>query len=221
MSYHPDRGKSRYRYRKYVSICKDINCNGKHGKHCPSDRPRSAQNGQYRKCGQWVVELFDETRKWQSLVFKDVRSKTDAKKRLAILIADRERGKLNLSVRKTIPLLKEYCGKYLERIANGKENTILYKRRAAKALVEGMGNYRLNRITPFIVEKYRIDKQKTCLKPSSINCDIAVLSHIMNQAVREGFIVKNPCSEITLKNTYLNLQRTTRVRHRKWVKLVS
>lgn len=185
------------RYRKYFNQCKEIRCNGRQSKHCPSDRPRNAQNNQYRKCGQWVVELFDETKKWQSLVFKDVRSKADADKRFAVMIADRERGKLNLSVRKTSPLLEEYCDKYLHSIANNtKENTLLHKKRAIKALIEGMGNYRLNRITPFIIEKYRVDRQKTGLKPQSINTDVFVLSHIMSQALKEGLISKNPCSEV-------------------------
>ncbi len=83
------------RYRKYLSGCKNINCKGKEGKHCPSDRP-SNLNGEYKKCGAWVVELFDESSRWKTIAFSDVRSKRDAEKRLALLITDRERGKLNL-----------------------------------------------------------------------------------------------------------------------------
>ena len=59
------------------------------------DRPRRL-NGEYKKCGSWVVELFDESGMWKSIAFRDVRNKRDAEKRLALLIGDRERGSLRL-----------------------------------------------------------------------------------------------------------------------------
>ena len=146
--------------------------------------------------GVGVVELHDENQKWQSLVFKDVRSRVEAEKRLSLLIADRERGKLNLSSKKVIPTFKEFCKEYLESISTGKENTVSQKRRAVKALTTAIGDYRLDRITPFIIERYCIDKQKAGLKPSSINVDTAILKHILNQAINRDLIIKNPCSKV-------------------------
>ncbi len=185
------------RYRKYFNQCKLIKCNGRTGKYCPGDRPTNVQNGSYRACGAYVVELFDENRKWQSLVFKDVRSRADAEKRLAVLIADRERGKLNLVTRKHIPTLAEYCLKYLELSRNDKENNLLRKKRVVNTLTKYMGDYRLDKITPFIIEKFRNErKTKDNIKNSSMNVDVITLNHIYSTAIREGLIEKNPCSDV-------------------------
>ena len=69
------------RYRKYLAGCKSIDCKGKVGKYCPSNRPRNL-NGEYKKCGAWVVELFDESSRWKTIAYRDVRSKRDAEKPL-------------------------------------------------------------------------------------------------------------------------------------------
>jgi len=132
------------RYRKYFSQCKPMNCNGRKGKLCPGDRPRNKLNGQYRACGHWAIEFFDDTKQWQSLTFKDVRSRVDAEKRLAMFISDRERGKLNLPKKKVIPTLAEYSGTYLKLHRNAKENTRIMKKRITTSLVKYLG------ITPWI-----------------------------------------------------------------------
>jgi len=69
-------------------ITKGIECEGKRSRVCPEGVPSP--------CGRWPLEFFDDQKQWVSLSFKDVRSKKDAERRLAIFIADRERGKLNL-----------------------------------------------------------------------------------------------------------------------------
>ncbi len=185
------------RYRKYHPQCKEINCKGRAGKQCPADRPKNAQNGSYRKCGQWVIELFDENKKWQSMVFKDVRSRADAEKRLSILIGDRERGALNLSTRKALPILAEYCQKYLETAKHDKENTKHKKVALVNILSRYLGDYRLDKITPFVVEKFRIDRQeKDGVGNNTTNQDVTGLAIILNRAIRDGLIDKNPCTGI-------------------------
>ncbi|MGR3318787.1 MAG: tyrosine-type recombinase/integrase [Candidatus Anammoxibacter sp.] len=177
------------------SCCKGIDCNGRSGKHCPSDRPRNEQNGSYRRCGRWVVELNDENQKWQSLVFKDVRSKADAERRLSLLIADRERGKLSLPSKKVIPTFAVYSEKYLSLAKGEKENTFIQKKRAVKALSKVFGDYQLDKITPFMVKKYRVEKQeKEGLKPRTINLDVAILKHILNMAIEDNILESNPCA---------------------------
>lgn len=107
---------------------------------------------------KYNVELFDENRRWQSRVYKDVRSKKDAEKRLALLLGDRERGRLSLPGKKTIPTLREYCNKYLELSRNDKENNLLRKKRAIRVINGFLGNYQLEKITGFIIERFRIDR---------------------------------------------------------------
>jgi integrase len=185
------------RFRKYLPLCKDIDCKGKKRRYCPQDRPKNKLNGKYKKCGTWVVELFDEANRWQSVVFRDITNKRDAERRLAILIGDRERGMLRLPRRRNMPTLAEYCNQYLENARNDKENTFLCKARAVKAITKYLGDYKLDSITKFIIQKYRIErKDKDSVKDVTINSDIDILCNIFNRAIDEGIIDKNPCSKI-------------------------
>ena len=184
------------RYRKYLSGCKDISCKGKEGKHCPRDRPRN-KNGEYKKCGAWVIELFDESRRWRTIAFRDVKNKRDAEKRLAILIGDRERDILKLPKKRNTPTLADYCIKYLQSYRTDKENTRLARGRTVKTITKYIGNYKLDKISKFIIEKYRIErKEKDSVKGSTLNLEQAFLSHILNNAAREGILDTNPCSGI-------------------------
>src|SRR3989304_5371831 len=188
------------RFRKYFKQCKGkrsegdrhgkvitkgIECDGKRGRLCPENVPSP--------CGRWLLEFFDDHKQWVSLSFKDVRSKKDAERRLSMFIADRERGKLNLPKKKAIPTLSEYSKTYLEFYRMAKENTLSMKRRAVGALVKYLGEYPIDKISQFIIEKYRIDrKEKDKVKDSSINIDIAILSHVYTVAIKAGSMDKRP-----------------------------
>ena len=185
------------RYRKYFSQCKLIPCNGRPNKrYCPGDRPKRS-SGEYKTCGVWCLEFFDDNKQWQSITFKDITCKTEAEKRLVLFISDRERGKLQLPKKKVIPTLAEYSGTYLELYKGDKENTLVSRHRAINAMVRYLGDYPLDRLTPFLIEKYRNErKERDMVKESSINCDIAILSHLFNTAIKAGILDKNPCKEV-------------------------
>jgi len=183
------------RYRKYFKECKPVQCTGRRSRQCPETPKRSS--GEYKTCGTWCIEFFDDGKQWQSLTFKDIRNKTDAERRLTLFISDRERGQLNLPKKKAIPTLAEYSGTYLELYKNAKENTRNVKRRSTKSLVEYLGEYNFDKITPFVIEKFRLDrKEKGRVMDSTINDDVAVLSHIFTTAIKAGILVKNPCREV-------------------------
>lgn len=185
------------RFRKYFPQCKLIPCSGRPNKsYCPSDRPKRA-NSEFKDCGVWCIEFFDDSKQWQSLTFKDVRNKTEAEKRLTLFISDRERGKLNLPKKKAVPTLAEYSRAYLESHRGAKENTLCARKRAVNVLVEYLGSYPLDKITAFVIEKYRIDrKEKDQVKDSTINDDVSTLGHIFGRAIKEGILDKNLCKDI-------------------------
>lgn len=64
-------------------------------------------------------------------------------------------------------------------------------------LVRYLGEHPLDKITGFIVEKYRIQrKEQDGVKDSSINIDIGILSHVYTTAISEGIIDANPCQKV-------------------------
>ncbi len=197
------------RFKKYYpKMCRDIDCKSRKGKYCPSDIPISKQSGNARKCGVWLVELFDDKRKWQSFAFPDVRSRADAEKRLALLISEREHGRFGIIKKKSTPTLAEFSEEYLTIIDSSKINTLLAKKKAIKSLTKYIGHYQLDKLTPFIVERYRIDRQKIDnVQPRSINLDIAVLRHMLNTAIRKGILEKNPCTGVKALKIQQNRDR--------------
>jgi len=101
------------------------------------------------------------------------------------------------SIKRQIPTLAEYAKTYLELSNSEKGNTLAVKKRAVNVLVEYLGAYSLDKITPFIIEKYRLErKEKDKVKDSSINIDIAILSHVYTVAIKAWIIVKNPCQDV-------------------------
>jgi len=192
------------RFRRYFKQCKGKRSEGdRYGKvivkgvECDGKRSRLCPEGVPSPCGRWLIEFFDDHKQWVSLSFKDVRSKKDAERRLSMFIADRERGKLSLPKKKVTPTLSAYGQIYLDFCKNDKENTYLLKLRMVTTLTRHLGEYPLDKITPFIIEKYRINrKEKDGVKDSSINIDIAILSHIYSVAIKAGIVEKNPCKDV-------------------------
>ena len=147
------------RFRKYFKQCKGKRSEGdRYGKvvvrgvECEGKRSMVCPVGVPSPCGRWLLEFFDDHKQWVSLSFKDVRSKKDAERRLAMFISDRERGKLNLPKKKAIPTLSAYGQTYLDFCKNDKENTYLLKLRMVTTLTRYLGEYPLDKITPFIIE---------------------------------------------------------------------
>ncbi len=183
------------RFRKYFNECKPIQCTGRRSRQCPETPRRS--NGEYKTCGVWCIEFFDDRKQWQSLTFKDIRNKSDAEKRLTLFISDRERGVLKLPKKKVVPTLAAYSETYLELYRNAKENTRNVNRRSTKSLVEYLGAYNLDKITSFVVEKFRLErKERDEVGDSTINDDVAVLSHLFSVAIKEGIVTENPCKGV-------------------------
>jgi len=64
-------------------------------------------------------------------------------------------------------------------------------------LVKYLGDYRLDKVTPFLIERYRIErKERDQVKDSVVNEDIAKLTHLYNTAIKQGIIEKNPCQNV-------------------------
>ena len=140
---------------------------------------------------------FDDNKQWQSLTFKDIRNKTDAERRLTLFISDRERGQLNLPKKKAIPTLSEYSKVYLEFYRTAKENTRLTKMKTVNSLVRYLGEYRIDKVTPFVIERFRVErKEKDSVKEGTVNDDVATLKNLFNYAIKGGIIDKNPCNSI-------------------------
>ncbi|GEM_PF-1362903 len=190
------------RFRKYFPQCKGkrsegdrhgkvvggIACEGRRGKHCPAGVPSP--------CGAWAVDYREFDGRWVSKVFPGI-NKTQAGELLEEIKSNIRRRIFGLPTKRKIPTLGEYALTYLELCRCEKETTFTMKRSCINALIRHIGDYPLDKITPFIIEKYRLERrEKDGVKDSSINIDIAILSHIFTTAIKAGIVEKNPCRDV-------------------------
>ena len=191
------------RFRKYFHQCKGKRTEGdRYGKvitngiECEGKRSRVCPEGVPSPCGAWAIDYRELNGRWVSKVFPGI-NKTQATELLEEIKGNIRRQIFGLPIKRQIPTLGEYARIYLDLCKSEKENTFSMKRTAIKALTRYLGEYPLDKITPFIVERYRIErKEKDGVQDSSINIDFAILSHIFTVAIKAGIVEKNPCKEV-------------------------
>lgn len=191
------------RWKRYHSACKGkraegdnhgkvtqkgIDCKGRRGSHCPEGIPRD--------CGGWALEYRELDGRRVSKIFPGI-CKTEANELYEEMRSNVRRGMVGLPQIRKVPTLAEYAETYMGLNKTAKENTFMAKQRAVRVLIQYLGEYSLDKITAFIVEKFRMErKEKDGVKDSVINADTAILTHIFNTAVSAGLIGKNPCSQV-------------------------
>jgi integrase len=66
---------------------------------------------------------------------------------------------------------------------------------SAKPLIEFFGSIRLDAITAGLVEKFKVARAKD-ISPAGTNRDLAALRFMLNLAIRNGYLARNPVSDI-------------------------
>ena len=138
--------------------------------------------------------------------------------------------------RKVALAMREAATKYLDRLKVEGGNDLKMKRqRLDLHLVPFFGDFPLNKINGFDVERYKHKRQKepvvvrprgktivraaekiTIARPSTINRELAVLSHLFNKAIEWGWIDRRPAkinrfSEGQGRITYLTVDQVNRL----------
>ena len=186
--YHPACKGKRQAGDRYGKVVGGVDCEGRRGKHCPEGVPSP--------CGVWAIDYREFDGRWGSKGFPGV-NKTQAGELLEEIKSNIRRQIFGLPTKRKIPTLGEYALTYLELCRCEKETTFTMKRSCINALIRHIGDYSLDKITPFIIEKYRLTrKENDGIKDSSSNVDIAILSHIFTTAIKAGIVDKNPCKGV-------------------------
>lgn len=112
----------------------------------------------------------------------------DAKAELAkIVVSKKNRTYIDL---RNAPPFTDYASKYLETIS-AKKKSHESERRLMKNLTEFFGGVRVSQVTRSRVIEYRKERTKH-VKGSTVNREIALLRHLFNVAIDEGFLALNP-----------------------------
>jgi hypothetical protein len=143
----------------------------------------------------WELEYAKDTNfNFSDWVMRYIRF-DEAKDRLEDIKSNIRRGMAGLPQTRKFPTLLEYCEKYLKQISGTtKENTYLNKERATLAIRRHLGDYRLDKLSPFLAESFQANRiEKDGVSSATANIDLSILRGILGMAVREGLINKNPC----------------------------
>jgi integrase len=167
----------------------------------------------------------------------DGTTRTQAEEFIEKVRSDAKNDRLALPKGRKVALgMREAASKYLDRLkVEGGKDLKMKHQRLHQHLVPFFGDYPLSKITGFDIERYKHQRQKepvslrprgkavvrasdkiTNAKPSTINRELAVLSHLFNKAVEWGWIDRRPAkinrfSEGQGRITYLTVEQVSRI----------
>ncbi len=167
----------------------------------------------------------------------DGTTRTQAEAFIEKVRSDAKNDRLSLPKGRKVALaMREASSKYLERLKiEGGKDLKIKRQRLGLHLVPFFGDYPLNKISGFDIERYKHQRQNeavsvrprgkaiiraankvTTAKPSTINRELAVLSHLFNKAIEWGWIDRRPAkinrfSEGQSRITYLTVEQIGRL----------
>lgn len=142
---------------------------------------------------RWYIEYRVDGRKVRECVGS---SKKAAEKALAIRRAEILQGRYSLKRELKSPVLSDFAREYLEYSkANKKESSFKRDITSLNQLLPVLGSNRLNKITPFMIERYKQERLKRA-KGATINRDLACLKRMFNLAIKWGKVSYNPVREV-------------------------
>ncbi len=162
---------------------------------------RDKKTGKLVDSKNWHICYFFEGKKIRESVGTNKRA---AQRALESIKGEIAQGKYSLKCDTKSPKFEVYAEVYLE---YSKANKRSYETDVTmfKALSGFFKGYKLSKITPFLIEKYRIErsKKKTRMskKPiakSTIDRELATLKAFFNMAIRDGKVDINPVTKVKL-----------------------
>ena len=171
-----------------------------------------------KKKEYWYIDYcVNGKRKWESVGRVGEVTKAFAKKILTIRKTEIVEGKYYSSKMKYVPTFSEYCAEYLE-FAKGNKKSWDRDECALRVLKPFFGTYRLDNITPILIEKYKLMRQET-VSLRTINIELSILRRMFNVAINWDKCETNPIAKVKfykeepLKERILSAEEENRLFH--------
>ncbi len=160
---------------------------------------KDKKTGKVVESNNWYIRYYFEGREIRTAVSPSKRVAEEAYKSV---MGDIAKGKYNLKRDKKSPKFEDYAEVYME-YSKANKRSYATDITMFKALGAFFRGYRLSKITPFMIEKYRIERGKkvgrVSKKPiakSTIDRELATLKALFNMAIRDDKVDNNPVNEI-------------------------
>jgi integrase len=105
-------------------------------------------------------------------------------------------GKFDLESLKPTPVFKDFAETYLD-FAKKNKRSWESDVNSLKHLNCFFGTRRLSEISPFLIEKYKLQRRET-VKPATVNRELACLKYMFNLAIKWGQTITNPMIKVKL-----------------------
>ncbi len=157
------------------------------------------KTGKVVESEKWYICYYFEGKQIREAVSSSKRVAEDAYK---AVMGEIVQGRYSVRRDTKSPRFEDYAKVYLE---YSKANKRSYETDITmfKALCAFFKGYKLSKITPFLIEKYRIERGKKVTRMSkkpiakaTINREMAVLKAMFNMAIRDGEADTNPVKEV-------------------------
>jgi len=137
----------------------------------------------------YYLDYYANGRRIREAVSKN---RSDAVKALAIRKAEIVQGKFKFKPQKQRITFADYVPEFLAHVQPAlKPRTYQRYGTSLRPLLEFFGNYQLADISPWLIEKYKIQRRDT-VTGSTVNRDLACLRRLLNVAVINGRLEQNP-----------------------------
>ncbi|MGC6768507.1 tyrosine-type recombinase/integrase [Enterococcus sp. LJL128] len=170
---------------------------------------RRGENIYKRKDGRWEGRYIKARNEHGKITYGYVYGKkyTIVKNRLAELRVQYIGNYSNLTLYDGT--VEQWMSYWLAKFMNGKikiSTYSTYKTRMEKYIFPVLGSKKLINLTSTHIQEFIFQLENLGLSSRSINVICLVLKSALNQAVKESYIVKNPCEDITIKKKeYTNI----------------
>jgi integrase len=170
--------------------------------------------------GRYTVNIMVDAQRIHRVIGKesDGTTRTQAEEFIEKAKQDAKAGRLNLPKgRKLILNFKEAAEKYLEKLKiEGGRNLKAKSSQLSQHLTPFFGEMPLSKISSFDVERYKKMRQEKPAKRTTINRELAILSHLFNKAIEWDWIDKRPAKIARFKEdqgrtVYLTTEQVTRL----------
>jgi site-specific recombinase XerD len=161
----------------------------------------------YKKNNRWYIDYYlpNGKRKREAVTIRGVDpsriTREDTKKALSIRKAELAQGKFDITQTATKPIVFEkLANAFIEDYSKVNKKSWSRDVTSTHILMGYFGGKKLSQITPWVVDKYKSKRLKDDsrfnrpIAQATINRELACLKTMLNFAVKEGWLLKNPLS---------------------------
>lgn len=151
----------------------------------------------YRRGGVYWYDFWFQGQRFRNST--SLNNKTAALRAEAIRKAELAEGRAGIQARRDCPLFVDFVKQeflpWSENEHRTHPNTHDRYKVSSKPLIQFFGKFRLDAISPGLIEKFKVARSKDT-SAAGTNRDLAALRLFLNFAIRQGYLGRNPVSDI-------------------------